>query len=323
MNVHCKKLLFNTKKLTHRFVERTSIITNKVSNSNRHHAIFHYTTEQRGFLYDPSYRLYLRNEKEEIISPFHDISLHSEDENIYNMVVEVPRWSNAKMEVSTAETMNPIKQDEKQGNLRFVANCFPHHGYLWNYGCLPQTWEDPSHINIETKARGDGDPIDICEIGSRIHSTGSIIKVKLLGILCLIDEEETDWKIIGIDVNDPCANELRNVNDIERIMPGLLNATVQWYRVYKTPFGSPPNKFGFDEKIKDVEFTYQIINNVHQHWKNLMHKRFDTEIQRSCTTYDCEFKISQAEAVHTVNTNPEKGNPKPYNMDVNKWYYIN
>ena len=63
------------------------------------------------------------------------------------MVVEAPRWSNAKMEVCTEEKMNPIKQDEKDGKLRFVANCFPHHGYLWNYGCLPQTWEDPNYVH--------------------------------------------------------------------------------------------------------------------------------------------------------------------------------
>lgn len=34
--------------------------------------------------------------------------------------------------------MNPIKQDVKKGALRYVANCFPHHGYIWNYGALPQ-----------------------------------------------------------------------------------------------------------------------------------------------------------------------------------------
>lgn len=36
------------------------------------------------------------------------------------------------------EIMNPIKQDVKKGKLRFVANCFPHHGYIWNYGAIPQ-----------------------------------------------------------------------------------------------------------------------------------------------------------------------------------------
>lgn len=34
------------------------------------------------------------------------------------MVVEVPRWSNAKMEISLKEKLNPIKQDEKKGKLR-------------------------------------------------------------------------------------------------------------------------------------------------------------------------------------------------------------
>ena len=54
------------------------------------------------------------------------------------MIVEVPRWTNAKLEISKEEPFNPIKQDIKKGRLRFVRNCFPHHGYIWNYGAFPQ-----------------------------------------------------------------------------------------------------------------------------------------------------------------------------------------
>ena len=54
------------------------------------------------------------------------------------MIVEVPRWTNAKMEISKEEPFNPIKQDIKKGRLRYVRNCFPHHGYIWNYGAFPQ-----------------------------------------------------------------------------------------------------------------------------------------------------------------------------------------
>ena len=96
------------------------------------------------------------------ISPFHDIPLFANKEfKTFNIIVEVPRWTNAKMEVSLyliykcnslpghillmctlkickEEPLNPIKQDVKKGKLRFVANCFPHHGYIWNYGALPQ-----------------------------------------------------------------------------------------------------------------------------------------------------------------------------------------
>ena len=74
-----------------------------------------------------------------VVSPFHDIPLFADqNQGIFNMIVEVPRWTNAKMEISKEEVFNPIKQDIKKGRLRFVRNCFPHHGYIWNYGAFPQ-----------------------------------------------------------------------------------------------------------------------------------------------------------------------------------------
>lgn len=60
------------------------------------------------------------------------------------MVVEIPRWSNAKLEIATGEEFNPIKQDVKKGKVRFVRNCFPYKGYIWNYGALPQVRLKPS-----------------------------------------------------------------------------------------------------------------------------------------------------------------------------------
>lgn len=78
-----------------------------------------------------------------VVSPFHDIPLFADQNNgILNMIVEVPRWTNAKMEISKEESFNPIKQDVKRGKLRFVRNCFPHHGYIWNYGAFPQVCQE-------------------------------------------------------------------------------------------------------------------------------------------------------------------------------------
>jgi len=77
-----------------------------------------------------------------VISPWHDIPLLASapgaSPQIFNMVVEIPRWSNAKKEISKDENYNPIKQDIKKGKLRFVRNCFPHHGYPFTYGAIPQ-----------------------------------------------------------------------------------------------------------------------------------------------------------------------------------------
>ena len=41
-------------------------------------------------------------------------------------------------QIATGEPLNPIKQDMKKDKLRYVNNCFPYHGYLWNYGAFPQ-----------------------------------------------------------------------------------------------------------------------------------------------------------------------------------------
>ena len=43
--------------------------------------------------------------------------------------------------------------------------------------------------------------------------------------MAMIDEGETDWKLIGIDVTDPLAAVLNDVDDIDKHLPGLLAAT--------------------------------------------------------------------------------------------------
>ena len=49
--------------------------------------------------------------------------------------------------------------------------------------------------------------------------------------MALLDEGETDWKIIVIDVNDPLAPKLNDIEDVERHLPGLIRATNEWFRV--------------------------------------------------------------------------------------------
>jgi inorganic pyrophosphatase len=47
----------------------------------------------------------------------------------------------------------------------------------WNYGALPQTWEDPEHKDDNLETLGDNDPIDVIEIGQRIHHRGAVVQV--------------------------------------------------------------------------------------------------------------------------------------------------
>ena len=49
----------------------------------------------------------------------------------------------------------------------------------------------------------------------------------------MIDEGETDWKILAIDSSDPLAPQLNSLEDIELLMPGLLSHTHRWFQIYK------------------------------------------------------------------------------------------
>ena len=67
---------------------------------------------------------------------------------------------------------------------------------------------------------GDNDPIDVCEVGSRVPKRGEIIQVKAIGILAMIDEGETDWKVMCIDIKDELADQINNLEDLEKLKPG-------------------------------------------------------------------------------------------------------
>lgn len=44
--------------------------------------------------------IFTENENDGVVSPFHDIPLLADSTGkVFNMIVEIPRWTNAKMEV--------------------------------------------------------------------------------------------------------------------------------------------------------------------------------------------------------------------------------
>ncbi|KAI0984551.1 hypothetical protein GJ496_007786 [Pomphorhynchus laevis] len=232
------------------------------------------TCVQIGRKYTKSFRIFFKDMERGIISPFHDIPLRTNpndpNSNEFNMVVEIPRWTNAKMEISKQDPLNPIRQDIKKGELRYVSNLFPYHGYIWNYGALPQTYEDPNYKYEGTDAFGDDDPLDVIEIGNKIHDIGSIVRVKVLGVLGLLDEGETDWKILAIDVNDKRAPDLNDISDLEVVMPGFIAHSTRWFRLYKVPTGKKPNHIAFNGQFKDKKFALEIVEHTNQAWKQLM-----------------------------------------------------
>ena len=125
-------------------------------------------------------------------------------------------------------------------------------------------------MHPETKAKGDNDPLDVCEIGELVAKPGEVKQVKVLGVMALLDEGETDWKIIVIDVNDPLAPRLNDIEDVERHLPGLLRATNEWFRIYKIPDGKPENQFAFSGECKNRKYAMEIVRECAESWEKLI-----------------------------------------------------
>lgn len=226
-------------------------------------------------------------------SPWHHVPLyapsalaHPQDVDtsaVFHFVNEIPRGSRAKMEIAGTEEFNPIKQDERKGAPRLY-----HSASLVNYGCLPQTWEDPNHVDAATKHGGDNDPIDVCEIGSRVAAVGEIYPVKVLGVLGMIDGGETDWKLIAINVNDPLAEHVNDLSDLrDTPLHDVVGQVHRWFRDYKIPDGKPPSDFAFNGEAQPRDFAVEVIQQTHESWKQLVGDElaFNTKLW-TCTRTD-------------------------------------
>lgn len=207
------------------------------------------------------------------MSAWHDLPLRpiaaassSSDPRLFAAVTEIPRGTRAKMELCKEEAHNPIKQDlftKKPGQpLRF----FKYGDMPFNYGFLPRTWEDPAHRDARTGCDGDGDPIDVVHLGTT-HALGQCDVVRVLGVLGLIDQGETDWKVI-VESASPAAGE--GYGSLAKVPQDVKATIVDWFENYKVPDGKPKNAFAFDKEIKDADTALEIIAQCALQYEALM-----------------------------------------------------
>merc|ERR1719181_1988672 len=203
------------------------------------------------------------------ISPWHDLALYpsASDKKIVNFVCEIPRGVAAKLEVNKKLPHNPIMQDTKKGKLRY----YTYGASFFNYGMLPQTWEDPAKTGFNG-TKGDNDPLDVMEVGTaHSYKVGEVRPVKVLGDLELIDQGELDHKIIVIDVEDPMADKLSSAADLPKVMPGVLENLVEWLKMYKTTDGKAVNVLTSDTPTSAAAAA-AVVAECHESWKALKAK---------------------------------------------------
>lgn len=117
---------------------------------------------------------------------------------------------------------------------------------------------------------GDNDPIDVVEIGATPMQTGEIAPVKILCVLALVDDDETDWKLIAVRTDNKEFEKINSLEDLKAPENSSHYDEVaeirEWLENYKTPTGKPKNKFGFDGVEKDEKYAIGKIVLTHRLW---------------------------------------------------------
>lgn len=124
---------------------------------------------------------------------WHEISLGDDVPNTINTIIEIPEGSNNKYEI-----------DKDTGLIKLDRANYSSAPYPFDYGFAPQTlWED-------------NDPLDVVVLTTFPLHPGILVKVRPVAVMEMIDDGESDYKIIGVPADDKRWEDTQDLNDLNK-----------------------------------------------------------------------------------------------------------
>ena len=121
----------------------------------------------------------------------HDID--SGTKGSMNVIIEIPKGSHNKYEI-----------DKKTGLIKLDRANYSAAPYPFDYGFVPQTLWD------------DGDALDVIVLTTYPLNVGILVNVRPVAILEMIDDGESDDKIIAVPVDDRRWEDIQKLDDINK-----------------------------------------------------------------------------------------------------------
>jgi inorganic pyrophosphatase len=125
------------------------------------------------------------------MNPWHDVIISTETINHFNCLIEIPMGSKIKYELH-----------KESGLLKVDRILYSSVHYPCNYGFFPQTYAM------------DDDPLDVLVIGQLPVTPLSIMRVRPIGVIRMIDQGQQDDKILSIHIDDPEFNHIKTLKQI-------------------------------------------------------------------------------------------------------------
>jgi inorganic pyrophosphatase len=125
--------------------------------------------------------------------PWHGVPFGDHAPRIVNAIIEIPQGSRCKYEI-----------DKASGLLKLDRVIYSSFYYPCNYGFIPQTYGD------------DKDPLDILVLTSLPVQAMCLMEAKVIGVMQMVDNGDSDDKIIAVANTDPSVNHYNNIEELPK-----------------------------------------------------------------------------------------------------------
>ena len=163
----------------------------------------------------------------------------------FEAVIEIEQGSKLKYEL-----------DKETGLLRLDRVLYTSTHYPMNYGFIPLTY------------CGDHDPLDVFVLCSAPITHLCLVTCYPIGVVTMLDRDESDEKIIAIPFGDPQYNSYKDISDLPQ---HIFDELMHFLRVYKELEGKKVEVKELGDRDKAIE----TINKAIEYYKQ---KRLEGEI---------------------------------------------
>lgn len=171
---------------------------------------------------------------------WHDIDEKEITPEEFSAVIEIPKNSQCKYEL-----------DKETGMLRLDRVLYTSTHYPANYGFIPRTYAD------------DKDPLDVLVLCSPEIYPMTLVRVRPIGVMQMIDSGAIDDKIIAVPVAEPTATDYHSVDDLPSHM---FDEIMHFFKVYK----QLENKETAVKSLFGREKALEIIEQAIEDYKKLI-----------------------------------------------------
>jgi inorganic pyrophosphatase len=153
---------------------------------------------------------------------------------------DAPQLVNAVIEIPL-EGISKYEYDKELHVFRLDRNLFSPVHYPGDYGFIPSTLGD------------DGDPLDVLVLVDTPSFPGCVLTVRPIGYLKMVDQGQSDEKILCVGESNPRYADVKNYTDV---YPHILKEIDHFFSIYKDLEGKTVDTDGWhsaEEAIVVIE----------------------------------------------------------------------